>query len=328
MGLFNWLWAGRRRGSNPPSPGNKPEPPAGPPGGWVDPAKEKRGAELAEQLGLSPQGRVKPQPPGGRLFVNGIEQPRPARREQGFDVERLADRLDELANFVTQGPEAVRRNFTIRVPVEPYHDADLVMSAAASLLRNRPAANHRSLFDLEADFRAWYKNKYGEPYFGAIPITVAMTWGQHLLQRRQDPPVPEPGEVGEVPSDELMDQWRTECRQLSADSDYAIPASSFMAQRVIAWARQQHAHLPARILAMCKKRGWSLKWADRGCYLHLESSELIESLRGKRGEPVAEAADVLLVLMSITEHAGIPWADVVKQASATCGRLEDEGFLP
>lgn len=191
MGLLSWLKY-RRRGSNPPSPGNKPEPPAGPPGGWVDPAKEKRSAELAEQLGLSPQDWAekysKPQPPGGRLFVNGIEQPRPARREQGFDVERLADRLDELANFVAQGPEAVRRNFTMRVPAEPYHDADLVMSAAASLLRNRPAANHRSLLDLEADFRAWYKNKYGEPYFGAIPIIVAIEWGQHLLQQHASPP--------------------------------------------------------------------------------------------------------------------------------------------
>ena len=184
MGLFNWLWAGRRRGSNPPSPGNKPEPPAGPPRNWIDPAKEKCSAELAEQLGLSPQGRSKPQPSGGRLFVNGIEQPRPARREQGFDVERLADRLDELANFVTQGPEAA----------EPYQDADLVMSAAASLLRNRPAANHRSLLDLEADFRAWYKNKYGEPYFGAIPIIVAIEWGQHLLQQHAPP-----GEKPEFP---------------------------------------------------------------------------------------------------------------------------------
>ena len=232
MGPFNWLWAGRRRGSNPPAPGNKPRPPAGPPEGWadpakrvtdlaaqaglspqdwakafnaagppknwIDPAKEKRSAEVAEQLGLSPQDWAekysKPQPPGGRLFVNGIEQPRPARREQGFDVERLADRLDELANFVTQGPEAVRRNFTMRVPVEPYHDADRVMSAAASLLRNRPPANHRSLLGLEADFRAWYKNKYGEPYFGAIPITVAIEWGQHLLQQHAPP-----GEKPEFP---------------------------------------------------------------------------------------------------------------------------------
>jgi hypothetical protein len=38
-----------------------------------------------------------------------------------------------------------------------------------------------------------------------------------------------------------MQQWKKECQQLSIDSDYAIPASSFMAQRVVAWARQQQA---------------------------------------------------------------------------------------
>ena len=52
------------------------------------------------------------------------------------------------------------------------------------------------------------------------------------------PPAPEPGEV---PSDKLMEQWKEECKRLSLESDYAIPASSFMAQRVVAWARQQQA---------------------------------------------------------------------------------------
>ena len=54
----------------------------------------------------------------------------------GIDVKRLADRLDELADYVTQGPDCVRRNFVMRVPAEPYHDADLVISAAARLLRD------------------------------------------------------------------------------------------------------------------------------------------------------------------------------------------------
>jgi hypothetical protein len=80
--------------------------------------------------------------------------------------------------------------------------------------------------------------------------------------------------------------------------------------------------LPARVLAMCKKRGWSLHWSSRGAYLHLEASELIEAIRGKRGDPLAEAADVLIVLMSITENAGIPWGDVLNQTAATCARLE------
>ena len=87
-------------------------------------------------------------------------------------------------------------------------------------------------------------------------------------------------------------------------------------------AAQPPGALPARVLAMCQKRGWSLHWTSRGAYLHLEASELIEALRGKRGRALAEAADVLLVLMSITENAGIPWAEVLSQTAATCARLE------
>ena len=208
MGLFNWL----RDSLTGPAPCMKmvpiePDPPGPasflpkPPPDVAAAINRKLDRDIAAGLALRrgsnppvPAPGSKPQPSGGRLFVNGIEQPRPARREQGFDLERLADRLDELANFVTQGPGAVRRNFTMRVPAEPYHDADLVMSAAASLLRNRPAANHRSLLDLEADFRAWYKNKYGKPYFGAVPIIVAIEWGQHLLQQHAPP-----GEKPEFP---------------------------------------------------------------------------------------------------------------------------------
>jgi NTP pyrophosphatase (non-canonical NTP hydrolase) len=85
---------------------------------------------------------------------------------------------------------------------------------------------------------------------------------------------------------------------------------------------QSNTSLASRVLAMCKKRDWSLHWTARGAYLHLEASELIESLRGKRGDPKSEAADVLLVLMSITENAGIAWSDVLKQVEETCSRLE------
>lgn len=80
--------------------------------------------------------------------------------------------------------------------------------------------------------------------------------------------------------------------------------------------------LPADILAMCKLRGWNMHWTHRGAYLHLESSELIEALRGKRGDPLHEAADVLLVLMSITENAGLQWSAVTQQARATCEALK------
>lgn len=79
--------------------------------------------------------------------------------------------------------------------------------------------------------------------------------------------------------------------------------------------------LPVRVLEMCKARGWSLHWTARGAYLHLEASELIEAIRGKRSDPISEAADVLLVLMSITENAGIDWSTVVATAEKTVDRL-------
>lgn len=81
--------------------------------------------------------------------------------------------------------------------------------------------------------------------------------------------------------------------------------------------------LAERVLAVCKKRDWSLHWTARGAYLHLEASELIEAVRGKRGDPKAEAADVLIVLMSITQSNGVAWQDVIAQAESTVTRLEN-----
>ena len=86
--------------------------------------------------------------------------------------------------------------------------------------------------------------------------------------------------------------------------------------------------MAARVVAMCKKRGWSLHWTHRGAYLHLESSELIEAIRGKNGDPGDEAGDVLLVLMSITEYAGIPFSKVIENAKAKLTYLEEAPPYP
>jgi len=67
-------------------------------------------------------------------------------------------------------------------------------------------------------------------------LTMPLAKWEAMRTPPQAAPVP-----AEMPSDELMSRWREECRQLSADSDYEIPASSFMAQRVVAWTRQQQA---------------------------------------------------------------------------------------
>lgn len=81
--------------------------------------------------------------------------------------------------------------------------------------------------------------------------------------------------------------------------------------------------LAAEVLAVCRRRGWSTHWTHRGAYLHLESSELIEAVRGKRGDPKLEAADVLIVLMSITESNRIKFSDVFEAAKATVEKLKE-----
>ncbi len=57
--------------------------------------------------------------------------------------------------------------------------------------------------------------------------------------------------------------------------------------------------LSHRIAEACKKRKWRKDWSNGGCYLHLEASEFIESLRGKGGTPEEEAADVFITLMAL-----------------------------
>jgi hypothetical protein len=86
--------------------------------------------------------------------------------------------------------------------------------------------------------------------------------------------------------------------------------------------------LAADILAVCRLRRWNMHWTSRGAYLHLEASELIEALRGKRGDPLHEAADVLLVLMSITENAGMPWDTVMQRAREICEDLKTRPHYP
>jgi hypothetical protein len=50
------------------------------------------------------------------------------------DRAAIIVRLKQLAHAVTLGPEAVAREYTMRVPAEPLRDADLVLSTAADLL--------------------------------------------------------------------------------------------------------------------------------------------------------------------------------------------------
>lgn len=67
--------------------------------------------------------------------------------------------------------------------------------------------------------------------------------------------------------------------------------------------------LAKRAIKSCKKNKWKRDWKEGGCYLHLEVSELIESLRGKKGTPTEEFADVMFVLLAICKEHNIRFAD-------------------
>lgn len=69
--------------------------------------------------------------------------------------------------------------------------------------------------------------------------------------------------------------------------------------------------LQALTYAVCKKYGWDRHWKQSGVMLHLEVSEFIEALRGKRGNPIEEAGDIIFVLLSILEGYNIPIAAVL-----------------
>lgn len=70
-------------------------------------------------------------------------------------------------------------------------------------------------------------------------------------------------------------------------------------------------YLAARALVICEERNWGRSWDHGGCYLHLEVSEFIEALRGKKGTPEAEATDVLFVFLSMLRAHNIPVSEVL-----------------
>lgn len=82
--------------------------------------------------------------------------------------------------------------------------------------------------------------------------------------------------------------------------------------------------LQKRIFDICNKRKWSTHWKERGVYLHLECSELIEALRGKSSNPADEAADVLFVLLSILEANDISFDSVIDKLEKLVANMEKE----
>ena len=67
-----------------------------------------------------------------------------------------------------------------------------------------------------------------------------------------------------------------------------------------------------RAYAIAQQQKWKKDWANGGCYLHLESSEFIEALRGKGESPPAEeAGDVLFALFTMMGYYKIPISEVL-----------------
>lgn len=77
-----------------------------------------------------------------------------------------------------------------------------------------------------------------------------------------------------------------------------------------------------RVGEICKSRKWNKDWSGGGCYIHLEVSEFIESLRGKGGKPEEEAADVLITLMAVLDHYKISALDVASALEDKLTKLE------
>ena len=82
--------------------------------------------------------------------------------------------------------------------------------------------------------------------------------------------------------------------------------------------------LQARTLRACDQEGWARGWEVAGCCLHLESSEFIEACRGKQGDPVEEAGDVLFVLLSMAADYGITIDEIARKLIA---KMDSKGQM-
>ena len=86
--------------------------------------------------------------------------------------------------------------------------------------------------------------------------------------------------------------------------------------------------LGPRALLLCRMRGWSTQWDARTAQLVCEIAELADAIRGKRGNPIQEAGDVLLVLASLLEANGIPLESAIDEANRKIDALMNAPRYP
>lgn len=82
--------------------------------------------------------------------------------------------------------------------------------------------------------------------------------------------------------------------------------------------------LQQRVHEQCIKEHWGKDWQGGGVYLHLESSELIEALRGKSSNPVEEGGDVIFTLMALLAHYEIDIHDCFRALIVKMDEKEKE----
>lgn len=64
-------------------------------------------------------------------------------------------------------------------------------------------------------------------------------------------------------------------------------------------------------LKVAERKNWGRDWEKGGCYLHLEASEFIESLRGK-GIPHQELGDAMYVLFTVAKANNVSITDAIQ----------------
>jgi hypothetical protein len=91
---------------------------------------------------------------------------------------------DALADLYTWANEHCSR----------YQKTADVMHRARALLA-QPVPEGLSDEEIESEFRAWWNERYGSAYFGAVPLVSVIEWTQHVTARRPTPQPPADGEL-------------------------------------------------------------------------------------------------------------------------------------
>jgi NTP pyrophosphatase (non-canonical NTP hydrolase) len=82
--------------------------------------------------------------------------------------------------------------------------------------------------------------------------------------------------------------------------------------------------LSQKIKIACETNGWASDWKEGGSYLHLETSEFVESLRGKKGTPEEEFADVMFVLIGMCAEHNVSFEKGFEQMEKKLEKMKEK----